>query len=257
MKRIEQLKRVIAEHPRHVPSLTALAWEFSNMGNYYRARKYLERVRQFDNGNREALNILQSIESRWLIQKYSGYKSFFKWHNTLVRGLTGDSRVSDRLCRGTTVKTKWVREECVRALGIIGGEKAVEALVRVMDQRSMAPQVEKALMKICDKDLSTGLLRKLIINDKKFSINIIIYLGFKKSARAADALIDIARDESGDKWVRGSASWALGQIGDTAALDTLRKMMNDDKEDYVREESEEAYHRIISHLNHLPDPKNN
>lgn len=257
MKRIEQLKRVIAEHPRHVPSLTALAWEFLNMGNYYRARKYLERVRQIDPGNREALNILQSIESRSLIQKYSGYKTFSKWHDTLVRGVTGDALVIDRLCKGTTVKTKWVREECVRALGVLGGEKAVEALVGIMDQGPLAPQVEKALMKICDKDISPGLLRKLIVNDKKFSIDMIIYFGFKKSAGAADALIDIAGDPREDKWVRGSASWALGQIGDSAALDTLRKMMNDDKEEYVREESEEAYHRIISHLNHLPDLKNN
>jgi len=245
-KKIEQLRKILADRPNHVDALLALAWEFLDMGNYFRARKYLQRVRRLDPANFEAIEILQSIESRDLIQKYSNLKSFSRWSDILARGCAGDPRVIDRICDGLEQKSKWVRRECVRALGSIGGRKAAEALVRALSQPSLTPLVEQALKKICDRDLSPALLRKLIDNNKQISINIIFYLGYKKSANAAAALIEIARDPRQDKWVRGSASWALGQIGDASTLDILRRIMYHDQEDYVREESEEAYHRIVA-----------
>lgn len=256
-RKIEQLKRALVQSPDSINLLLGLTREFEGMGNYYRARKYLRRILKLRPSHSEALNMLQSIEGRFLIQKYSGYKSFYKWQEILARGRAGDAAVVNEVIKGLDERSKWVRKECIHALGEIATEKALGALIGAISRPALSPLVEKTLKKACEKKPSLNLLRKIKINNRQTCINIIIYLGFKRSPDAADALLGIARDRHEDKWIRGSASWALGQIGDINALDTLKDMMYDDDEEYVREESEEAYHRILDRLYQFPSIKNN
>lgn len=254
-KKILKLKKILSENPSDIGVLLELAWEFEKMGNDYRARKYLKKVLRFQPENRSAISLLQAVELRCLIQKYSSFKSFYKWQDALARGRAGDPTVVDDLIKGLKDRNKWVRKECALALAMINTEKALGALAMVAGQRDIAPLVEKTLKKAMDEKPSIHLLRKIMVSNKEVCLDVIIYLGFKKNPEAADALMHLAGDPLEDKWIRGSASWALGQIGDVSALNILRSMMYGDKEEYVREESEQAYHKILDRLQHAPLPK--
>ena len=256
-RKIQLIRQRLTEQPRNIAWLIELAHEYEKMGNYYRSGKCLRRVLRIDPDNLIAVKQLQTIEMHLLIQKYSGYKSFDKWYNLLARGRAGDESVTDQIISGLHDRHKWVRKECISALSEIANDRALEALVQAADKPDLEPYVEQAINRICEKKSPGYILRKVKAMNKQICINVIMYLGFKKDPKAADVLIGIARDEKEDKWIRGSASWALGLIGDQKALDALKNIIKTEKEEYVREESEEACRKITDRLNPVQDPRNN
>ena len=256
-KKIHQLKQKLAQSPNNIDVLLDIAIEYERMGNYYRAGKYLKKVLEVNPNNIAAVKQIRMNEMRFLIQKYGSFKSFHQWCEVLSRGRAGDPMVLVQLIKGLHDRHKWVRKECIYALGEIGNDPAIEALVAVADQPDVKDYVEQVLGEICNKKPPSYLLQKAKEVNKQVCINIIIYLGFKKDPNAADALINIVRNSEEDKWIRGSASWALGMIGDSKALATLKNVIQNEREDYVREESEEAYHKIQNRLRALQHPENN
>lgn len=256
-RKIQRLKQRLAKQNSNLNLMMELALEFEKLGNYYRAGRYLKKVLGRNPDNMQAMRLLQTIETHLLIRKYSGYKSFDKWYDILASGRAGDHTATDQLIKGLHDRHKWIRKECIYALGEIANDNALEALVGAADQPDLEFYVGQALNKVCEKKSPACILKKVKSMNKQICINIIMYLGFRKDANAADALIGIARDRNEDKWIRGSASWALGVIGDRKALDTLKNIIRDEPEEYVREESEEACRKIISRLGTIQNARNN
>jgi len=256
-KKIYHLRQKLAQRPINTGCLLDIALEYEKLGNYYRAGKYLKKIIEIEPNNIPAMRQIQTNEMRLLVRKYGSFKSFHKWHEILARGRAGDPMVFDRLLEGLQNRHKWIRRECIYAIGEIGDERALEALVTIADQPDIAGYIEQALNKICKKKSPNYLLQKAREINKQVCINIITYFGFKKDLNAAEALIGIARDPNEDKWIRGSASWALGLIGDSKALSVLKTIIQSENEDYVREESEEAYHKIQTRLRQVQNLKNN
>lgn len=70
-------------------------------------------------------------------------------------------------------------------------------------------------------------------------------LCYTKDKSAISILIDLLKDN--DPYIRAFTARALGFLGDSTALDTIREVANRDPNQKVRERAREAYKRITGH----------
>jgi len=139
------------------------------------------------------------------------------------------------------------RLEGVKSLGEMEGEsRAVEYLMQAvndLDQRVRVKAID-TLGNVKAKDATPFLVQQLFLRDTDVATrqHILAALGKIGDKRATTSLLDIvARD--GDP-ARGNAIFALGDIGDPAALLPLRALAQNGKDESLRRLAQEAVRKI-------------
>jgi HEAT repeat protein len=164
-------------------------------------------------------------------------------------GEIGDARAVDALIEALRDEDSDVRIRVAEALGEIGDARAVEALIEALKDEDSYVRKNSidVLVEIAKKDL--GVVDKLInaLKDEDSNVreNVAWALGEIGDSRAVEALIEALKDEDSD--VRESVAWALGAIGDARAVDSLIKTLKDD-DNFVRESARKALVKILKIL---------
>src|SRR5262245_22762179 len=136
-----------------------------------------------------------------------------------------------------------VRACAAYALGRIGSERAVDALLKALleDQESSVRwRAADALGRIGSEGVVDALLNALLEDQESYVRGRAAdALGRIGSERAVDALLK-ALLEAQESYARRSAADALGRIGSERAVDALLNALLEDQESYIREKAAEA-----------------
>lgn len=135
-----------------------------------------------------------------------------------------------------------VREAAVRSLSLLGGRRAVEAL---MDAGEAIPLYRLAIAlawAASDVDIE-GLMRRPA--SERAALAAVLACGLRRDALRVSPLLGIAHDRRWPKRVRVAACKALAAIGDRAAADGLRRLAIGDPDAQVKESAERAHRRLV------------
>lgn len=133
-----------------------------------------------------------------------------------------------------------VKLEIVHALGELRDERAVESLIRCLNDNngSVVFNLVIALGKIKDKRAAEPLINKLNYNDYYFA---------KSDLENCSKTNDISISDCQNMFINNikiEIIYVLGEIGDINAIEPLMKILNDDKDDNVRRAVRAALYRI-------------
>ncbi|MEM3031127.1 MAG: HEAT repeat domain-containing protein [Candidatus Micrarchaeia archaeon] len=134
-------------------------------------------------------------------------------------------------------KDPWVRHNAVEALGRLGlrderVKKAVPDLIEALADPLLRADIARALGMIGDDKAVPALIECLNDGNREVRGNATEALGHMKDRRSVPALIEKLEDENAR--VRFSAALSLGRIGDARALPALRKALLEDPDVMVR-----------------------
>jgi HEAT repeat protein len=119
-------------------------------------------------------------------------------------------------------KNSTVRESAIRALGLLGGRRAVEAL---MASANRIPTHRLAIaLSLAASDLDIEALMRQPASEKAAVVTVLA-CGLRRDTLRVQPLLGIAHDRRWPKPVRLAACKALGMIGDPAASDGLRTLV--------------------------------
>jgi hypothetical protein len=119
-------------------------------------------------------------------------------------------------------KNPKVRESAIRALGLLGGRRAVEALMESADRIPIHRLAIALSMAASDLDIE-ALMRQPA--SEKAAVVTVLACGLRQDTLRVPPLLGIAHDRRWPKPVRIAACKALGMIGDPAASDGLRTLV--------------------------------
>jgi len=190
--------------------------------------------------------------------------------------LKRDHRLIDALCAKLADPDKRQRSHAAEALGYIGSDRAVPALLRGFAEPGL--YVRNALVKIGSRKTVPPLLAMLADDNAKRDVREkaaltlrelgdrrvnaaavallksseawlrragVTALGFRGNRDAVAPLAEIAADARDDSTVRRAAAESLGRIGDTKAVDALTKALAA-TEAYVRRAAAQALGKVKS-----------
>jgi HEAT repeats len=119
-------------------------------------------------------------------------------------------------------KNPTVRESAIRALGLLGGRRAVEA---IMASANRIPTHRLAIaLSLAASDLDIEALMRQPASEKAAVVTVLA-CGLRRDTLRVQPLLGIAHDRRWPKPVRLAACKALGMIGDPAASDGLRTLV--------------------------------
>jgi hypothetical protein len=119
-------------------------------------------------------------------------------------------------------KNPTVRESAIRALGLLGGRRAVEA---IMASTNRIPTHRLAIaLSLAASDLDIEALMRQPASEKAAVVTVLA-CGLRRDTLRVQPLLGIAHDRRWPKPVRLAACKALGMIGDPAASDGLRTLV--------------------------------
>jgi MFS family permease len=113
-----------------------------------------------------------------------------------------------------------VREKAVTALGKIGGEEALDVLLKTLEdshQADLAPQIARALRQIGSPKSVEALTRQLITGDRETKSESVRALGKIADRRAKEPLLKLLREETDEKLISHSSD-ALAQLQEQVAV---------------------------------------
>jgi HEAT repeat protein len=155
---------------------------------------------------------------------------------TLIKLLAPASQ-SSTPTRGSAFQSSYslneLREEVAKALGVIGGEAAVDALVNQLTQEkdaSVGRAICSALGKMGGPKAVTALRAQFDVQGD-FRAAAVLALGAIGDASQVKDLVALFEDP--DEEVRAAAVTAVGIIGDPSALENLRALMPRERADEV------------------------
>jgi HEAT repeat protein len=119
-------------------------------------------------------------------------------------------------------KNPKVRESAIRALGLLGGRRAVEALMASADRIPTHRLAIALSMAASDLDIE-ALMRQPA--SEKAAVVTVLACGLRRDTLRVQPILGIAHDRRWPKSVRLAACKALGMIGDPAASDGLRTLV--------------------------------
>lgn len=142
-------------------------------------------------------------------------------------GKIGDNKALDAILSILDSPYPDIRKHAAEALGNLGDERAVPSLVEKL--ADIGPEVRNAsayaLGKIGDKQAVSPLLGMLKEKDPELRITAVYALGTLKAPQAISPLINMLDDDN--PWVRKCAAEALGKSGDKRAIEVLVNKLND------------------------------
>lgn len=145
--------------------------------------------------------------------------------------LKGGKGIFEHLVRALrNPRSSTVRRNAALILGEMGNRKAVEPLIRALEDRaaSVSCNAAIALGMIGDKRAVSPLLRRLASTSWQVRLNAAISLGWMAAPEAVRPLLRLLRDHH--PYVRRGAAFALGQLGDWNLRDPLIQQLTDAKE---------------------------
>jgi HEAT repeat protein len=136
-----------------------------------------------------------------------------------------------------------VRASAAAALGRLGGDEAVEALIRALSDREAVVRASAvvALGRLGDVKAVGALIRALSDRAPWVRAHTAETLGRLGDVKAVEALIRALSDREGR--VRASSAAALGRLGDVKAVEALIRALSD-RDDRVRARAAEALGRL-------------
>ena len=172
----------------------------------------------------------------------------------------GDERDVEALLDLLHNQNEKIREAAVRALGKIGGARAIDpllALLRSDPDNEVRASAAEALGKIGDAHALNGLLASLADNEEWVQYRAVAALiGF--GASALDPLLFLLT--RGLPSVRARAAWALGRVGDPRAYEPLAHALHEKNPDLRKSAAEALGHlgdaRAMEPLNALLNDEN-
>jgi len=163
-------------------------------------------------------------------------------------GKLGNARAVEPLIK--CLEDKPVRRAAATALGQLGDARAVEPLIKCLGDKWVRPAACEALGRLGDERAVDPLIKYLKIHSP-FSLDRTVQraacnaLGRLGDPRAVEPLIKCLKEEDSD--VRRAACEALGQLGDVRAVEPLMRNLNGSSADEAAQASLDAiYHRASS-----------
>jgi HEAT repeat protein len=138
-------------------------------------------------------------------------------------------------------KNPKVRESAIRALGLLGGRRAVEALMASADRIPIHRLAIALSMAASDLDIE-ALMRQPA--SEKAAVVTVLACGLRRDTLRVQPLLGIAHDRRWPKPVRIAACKALGMIGDAAASDGLRTLVEREPDAAVKNAAMLAQKRL-------------
>jgi hypothetical protein len=139
-------------------------------------------------------------------------------------------------------KNPKVRDSAVRALGDMGGRRAVEALMASADTIPMHRLAITLAAAASDLDLEP-LVRQPA--SEKAAIVAVLACGLRRDALRVLPLLGIAHDRRWPKQVRLAACQALGMIADSAAAGGLGSLAGKDPDAEIKRAAARALRRLL------------
>jgi hypothetical protein len=134
-----------------------------------------------------------------------------------------------------------VHESAIRALGLLGGRRAVEALMGAADRIPTHRLAIALSMAASDLDIE-ALMRQP--DSEKAAMVTVLACGLRRDSLRVPPLLGIAHDRRWPKRVRMAACKALGMIGATAATDGLRVLVEREPDADVKKAAAQAQKRL-------------
>jgi HEAT repeat protein len=134
-----------------------------------------------------------------------------------------------------------VHESAIRALGLLGGARAVEALMAAADRIPTYRLAIALSMAASDLDIE-ALMRQP--ESEKAAIVTVLACGLRRDSLRVPPLLGIAHDRRWPKPVRVAACKSLGMIGDASAADGLRVLIEREPDADVKKAAVQAQRRL-------------
>jgi HEAT repeat protein len=134
-----------------------------------------------------------------------------------------------------------VRESAIRALGLLGGRRAVEALMAAADEIPTHRLAIALAMAASDLDIE-ALMRQPA--SEKHAVVTVLACGLRHDALRVPPLLGIVHDRRWPKPVRIAACKSLGMIGDLAASDGLGTLIAKEPDAEVKRAATQAQRRL-------------
>jgi HEAT repeat protein len=134
-----------------------------------------------------------------------------------------------------------VKEAAIRALGLMGGRRAVEALMGAADRIPTHRLAIALAMAASDLDIE-ALMRQPA--SEKAAVVTVLACGLRRDALRVQPLLGIAHDRRWPKAVRIAACKSLGMIADPAASDGLRTLVQREPDADVKRAAVHAQKRL-------------
>lgn len=135
-----------------------------------------------------------------------------------------------------------VRDAAVRALGQMGGGRAVEALMSNADH---IPLYRLAIaLSEAASDLDIEALMRAPANERA-AVATVLACGLRRDQLRVSPLLGIAHDRRWPPAVRVAACKALASIGDRAAADGVKRLADSDPDVTVKRAAERAHRRLV------------
>jgi HEAT repeat protein len=138
-------------------------------------------------------------------------------------------------------KNPKVRESAIRALGLIGGRRAVEALMAAAEKIPTHRLAIALSMAASDLDIEALMRRP---DSEKAAVVTVLACGLRRDTLRVPPLLGIAHDRRWPKAVRIAACKSLGMIADPASSDGLRTLVQREPDADVKKAAMHAQRRL-------------
>jgi HEAT repeat protein len=138
-------------------------------------------------------------------------------------------------------KNPKVRDSAIRALGLVGGRRAVEALMAAADKIPTHRLAIALSMAASDLDIE-ALMRQP--DSEKAAVATVLACGLRRDTLRVPPLLGIAHDRRWPKAVRIAACKSLGMIADPASSDGLRTLVQREPDADVKKAAMQAQRRL-------------
>lgn len=135
-----------------------------------------------------------------------------------------------------------VRDAAVRALGEMGGRRAVEALMANADRIPLYRLAITLSQAASDVDIE-ALMRAPA--DERAAVATVLACGMRGDLLRVSPLMGIAHDRRWPTAVRVAACKALATIGDRGAADGLKRLAHSDPDPKVKDAAGRAHGRLV------------
>jgi HEAT repeat protein len=134
-----------------------------------------------------------------------------------------------------------VRDAAIRALGLMGGRRAVEALMAAVDSIPLHRLAITIAQAATDIDIE-ALMRQPA--SEKAAVVTVLACGLRRDALRVPPLLGIAHDKRWPTQVRIAACHSLGMIGDPSAVGALDILAEKDPDPALKKAAARAWKRL-------------